>query len=410
MQKVSVVQSAQRVVGSPAIIFLVAVAFRLWSASRLFPNTALTYFYDRNEAVHIAWALATGHGFSSPWPNTPFLPTAQQPPLYPFLLAGIFKLFGVYTYHSLYVAIVLNSIFAALTAVLSLRIGEIALDSKSGILAAWFWSCSLLESAASVRLWESSLSALWLATSIWLLLLLNKTQRIRSAIMFGVVAGLASLTNTSLLAPFPFLVLWLWWTWRRNGRPCNRALILSIAACLLVLTPWTTRNLVVFHRFIPIRDNFGLELWVGNGHDTDFSIDNVKEFDQAGEIAFMEGKRQNALGFIHAHPSLFVRSFAWRAFHFWIAPVGSAWCWISLFAWIGLVLPQRQKKSMVAPFALIMIVYPFVYYVTHTHVTYRFPIEPVILLMAAYAVVGAGKRFFGAGRRNAAINFGALTA
>src|SRR5579862_1578675 len=124
MQNVSIAPALRRIVRSPAIIFLVAVAFRVWSASRLFPNNAWKYFYERNEAVHIASALAGGYGFSSPWPNTPLLPTAQQPPLYPALLAGTFKLFGIYSYHSLQFAIMLNVLFAALAAVLVFRIGE----------------------------------------------------------------------------------------------------------------------------------------------------------------------------------------------------------------------------------------------------------------------------------------------
>jgi 4-amino-4-deoxy-L-arabinose transferase-like glycosyltransferase len=389
MQNVSIAPALRRIVRSPAIIFLVAVAFRVWSASRLFPNNAWKYFYERNEAVHIASALAGGYGFSSPWPNTPLLPTAQQPPLYPALLAGTFKLFGIYSYHSLQFAIMLNVLFAALAAVLVFRIGERSLGSSTGVLAAWFWSCSLIESAASVRLWVSSLSALCLCIAIWLLLDLDSSPRISTALAFGFVAGLAALVDTSLLALFPFFWLWLWWNWRHSGKSRNSALLAPIAVCILVIAPWTLRNYVTFHRLIPVRDNFGLELWVGNGHDTDFSIDKVDEFNRAGEIAFMEAKRQRALDFIRAHPDVFLRSLIWRALRFWSAPAGSAWSWISLIAWAGVGLSFVRKKIAAAPFVVVMIVYPIVYYITHTHVTYRFPIEPVILLMAAYALVTA---------------------
>ena len=50
----------------------------------------------------IARALASGHGFSSPyWPWSG--PTAMQPPLYPTLLSLVFRLFGVYSLTSAFV-------------------------------------------------------------------------------------------------------------------------------------------------------------------------------------------------------------------------------------------------------------------------------------------------------------------
>jgi len=385
-----------KLVQSPAVIFLIALTIRIAAAHQLLPDQAWDYFYKRNEPSHIAWAVATGHGFSSPWPGTPLLPTAQQPPLYPLLLAGIFKLFGVYSYRSLWVAIVLNASFAALTAVAILRVGKRAFGPFAGILAAWFWSCSLLEAAASVRLWESSLSALLLLIGLSLLAELKLSPRLSRWMWFGLLAGVAALNSTSLLMLFPFFWLWLWNAYRRRGDYTNRALLASIAVCLLVLVPWTIRNYAVFHRLIPIRDNFGLELWVGNLHDTDFSIMNVTEFNQAGEIEFMEAKRDRTLQFIRAHPGQFMRAVAWRCYRYWVAPDGSAWPWISLLAWAGLVLALWRKGLEAVPFAIVLIVFPIIYYVTHSHVTYRYPIEPEILLLAAYTLVTLAQSLVGA--------------
>jgi 4-amino-4-deoxy-L-arabinose transferase-like glycosyltransferase len=387
MRNAGLTATIWRLVQSPALIFLIALTIRLTLVAQILPGKAWQYFFERNEASHIAWAAATGHGFSSPWPNTPLLPTAQQPPLYPLLLAGIFKLFGVYSYRSLWIGIVLNASFAALTAVAILRMGKQAFSPFVGILAAWMWSCSLLEAAASVRLWESSLSALLLITALFLLMQLKSSARQARWILFGLLAGLAALNNTSLLAIFPFFWLWLWYSHRCRGNSCNRALLSSIAVCVLVLVPWTVRNYAVFHQFIPIRDNFGLELWVGNRHDTDFSIMNVAEFNQLGEIRFMKTKRDLTLQSIHAHPRQFMQAVAWRSYRYWVAPDGSAWPWISLLAWAGLVLMLRREGFEAVPFAIVLLVFPIIYYLTHSHVTYRYPIEPEILLCAAYAVV-----------------------
>jgi hypothetical protein len=66
------------------------------------------------EMGRIARALATGFGYSDPFTSHSG-PTAWSPPLYPLLIAGVFKIFGVYTAASAWVLLVTNSIFSAAT-------------------------------------------------------------------------------------------------------------------------------------------------------------------------------------------------------------------------------------------------------------------------------------------------------
>ena len=48
------------------------------------------------EMGRIGASLASGHGFSNPFgPATG--PTAWEPPLYPYLIAGVFRVFGIYS-------------------------------------------------------------------------------------------------------------------------------------------------------------------------------------------------------------------------------------------------------------------------------------------------------------------------
>ena len=77
------------------------------------------------------------------------------------------------------------------------------------------------------------------------------------------LAGFAILTNTTFLS-FPIFWIWLWTTYRRRGTSCGKLLWGSIAVCMLVIVPWTIRNYETFHRLMPVRDNLGLELWIGN--------------------------------------------------------------------------------------------------------------------------------------------------
>ena len=60
---------------------------------------------------------------------------------------------------------------------------------------------------------------------------------------------------------------------------------------------------------------------------------------------------------------------------------------MSLSAWLGIFLAPRRKALVVAPYSIVMVMFPFVYYLTHNDGWYRHPAEPVILLLAAYASV-----------------------
>jgi len=180
---------------------------RVWALTQLLPQKAWEYFYRYIEPARIAWAMVSGFGYSSPWPNTPLAATAQQPPVYPLIVAGVFKLAGAYSYRSLWIAVGLNAVLSSLTAVMILRVGKRDFGSLTGVLAAWVWACWMYEAVVAVRLWESSLSALLLMVA---LLVLPKLKAANTSLwlLFGLLAAVGSLTNTTLLSVFPFF--WIW--------------------------------------------------------------------------------------------------------------------------------------------------------------------------------------------------------
>src|SRR4051812_12636397 len=80
------------------------------------------------ETGRIARAIALGHGFSDPFHGSTG-PTAWIAPLYPYFLAGVFKVFGIYSNASAWVALAVNSIFSALTCANIYYIGREVLGS-----------------------------------------------------------------------------------------------------------------------------------------------------------------------------------------------------------------------------------------------------------------------------------------
>ena len=111
--------SLRAVTTSLWLILAVALFLRvgyLWNYAHDHPRQAVSVVPFLFESGNIAHSLAVGNGFSSPF-RVETGPTAWMPPVYPLLLAGVFRIFGVYTFHSFIAAASLNICFATLTCV-----------------------------------------------------------------------------------------------------------------------------------------------------------------------------------------------------------------------------------------------------------------------------------------------------
>src|ERR1035441_2780522 len=68
------------------------------------------------EMGRVARSIALGNGFSSPYGGDTG-PTAWEPPLYPYLMGGVFRIFGIYTHASAWILLSINSLFTTLTCI-----------------------------------------------------------------------------------------------------------------------------------------------------------------------------------------------------------------------------------------------------------------------------------------------------
>ena len=392
-----------------------------WKELREIPAEALASVPFEQETGNIAFALASGRGFSSPTRGDTG-PTAWLTPVYPVLLAGIFRLFGIFTLHSFCAAAALNIVFSVATCAplyfAGKRIGGVAVGS----VAAWLWV--FFPSAIVIPfqwIWDTSLAALLAATILWATFAIAGSRRLRDWCVYGLLWGLALLTNPALGSLLPFLLGWLLW----RARPAERGYLarpaLAAAIAILCCIPWTIRNEVVFHRFIPLRSNFPFELWMGNNEVFDDRSANInaritrygeaRRYGQLGETAFMQEKWNLAAEFIRTHKRLELRLTWWRFKMFWLGSfhplqdfqnADSEWIraifivnfLTALGGAAGIAVMFRRRSPFAFPAAAFVVVFPLVYYFAHASLRYRHPIDPVILLLAGVAVA-SGLRIFG---------------
>ena len=160
------------------------------------------------EMGRIGRAIATGQGFANTFDGQTG-PTAWEPPLYPYLIGGVFRIAGVYAHTSAFVLLSINSVFSALTCIPIFLIARRCFSEKVAVWTAWVWA--LLPSVmywCTRWVWETSLAALLLALISWLTLKMEGLEGINPWTGFCVLWGVAGLTNTSILAFLPASGLW----------------------------------------------------------------------------------------------------------------------------------------------------------------------------------------------------------
>jgi 4-amino-4-deoxy-L-arabinose transferase-like glycosyltransferase len=395
-----------------SVWFIVLVAFALRIAVILIGHTyrinpLRNHFNFGWEMGRIARSIFQGKGFSSPT-DVDTGPTAWAAPVYPYIIASVFKIFGLYTHLSAFVMLVFNSVFGSLTCWTLYRIGTRIYNESVGRASAWTWAVFPYVIYWPVRIiWEVSFSTFLLSLALWLTIRLLDDGRLRSWLTYGLLWGLILLTNTTLAILLPFFLVWLLYQRPRSSAKFAGAVACSLVA-LVCITPWTVRNYRVFHRFMLVRDNLPLELhesnnaasaglWTRTEHPGN-DPSAMRRFQELGELRFMEEKRVQVHEFISQHPGKFVLFSLERVWYFWAAPpqfvvlggydLGFArhveFLLAALFAFAGLVvtfLRGNRYSWLLAPFLLI---YPLPYYLVNPFQRYKHPIETVMVLLIVY--------------------------
>ncbi len=395
-----------------AIAFVLRFAYILIAHTYRF-KTADDHFSFGFEMGRIGRALAQGQGFSNPFSGVTGA-TAWEPPIYPFLIAAVFKLFGVYSGASAILLLSINSVFAALTCIPIVLIAKRCFDQRVARWTAWAWA--LLPSVMfwSTRwIWETSLAALILAVIFWLTLIMEERDGVFCWIQFGFLWGIAALTNTSLLAFLPAAGLWICYRRLRRGKHFLGGAAVSAVVFAICIAPSLIRNYQAFGKFVFIRSNFGAELRLGNGPGADGTwmeylhpsknIDQLRLYREMGEVAYVAERKREALAFIREDYGRFAILCMKRFVYYWsgvtrlaehprLIPVKYLiFLASSVLAFWGLERALVKRRSGAWLFFWLLVCYPLVFYFVFPLPRYRHPIEPELGILIVYLISEAKK-------------------
>jgi hypothetical protein len=208
---------------------------------------------------------------------------------------------------------------------------------------------------------------------------------------------------------FPFFLGWLVWEARKAGIPWTKPVAAALLVFAVSMVPWTVRNERVFGKFIVLRSNFGLELWLGNNPQVVDIMgqaqhpagnrDEAEKYKSMGEIAYMADKEHEAIAYMRTHPAITSTRIFLRFMDTWLATTESPVdvmiegnvvsrsiflfnFTLSVLCFLGALYVYRLGRPEAFPFAIVPVVFPAIFYLTHSTLRYRFPIDPIILILA----------------------------
>jgi hypothetical protein len=386
-------------------IFVVAVLVRgLLMASWLVPHAQVVAGVHI-EVEAVARSLVAGRGYANPY-KIPTGPTAHPLPIQTLLQALLYWLFGV-TPAAAYARCVLGICsIAAVFATLPWLTGELGLGRRAGIVGGM---------AAAVVPWQGLGDVLGYASNeaqatvalgvlmVWYLRRWKATGPLPGAgsLALGAFAGFAFHLAPALLPVLLACALFELW-WARGRRPLTAALAVC-AGVILACAPWAWRNSAALDEAVFIRSNFGLELRLGNHEGARADLwstgdaarlhpgndeSEARRVRDLGEATYMREARDEAIGWIRAHPGEFLALTAARAWHVWFGPPARPLEALSVAALtvlallgLGRALPHLttpERAALLIP----LVAYPLVYYLVGYIPRYTFPLTAVLFALA----------------------------
>ena len=378
--------------------FVLRFGFMLWHQLYEFPSTAIY------EVSSIAAHIARGQGFSSPF-AVDTGPTAWVAPAYPYMVAAVFKLFGIYSALSMGVVLGIQCVMAGATGVAIFALAKRTVGERVGLWAAWIWTLSpFFFRWPTSWIWDFTASALLLPLVFIAALDVAEKGSTRSWLRLGGIWGIIALTNPALLSVMPFTLVYAGFVNYHAKRRWIAGLALSAAVFVAMILPWLVRNEMVFGHPVFLRSNYWFEFHLGNYHYSNgmgfagkHPTQNPRELQKyikLGEYEYIRQAKDDALQFVRSYPAeyldltlhrvwwfwdgttlLYQRNDWWQPWKFWV---------LSCTGWLGLLFVLTRRVRGWLLYATALVIYPIPYYLAWPSTRYRHAIEPLLVLLSVY--------------------------
>ncbi|UCH83212.1 MAG: glycosyltransferase family 39 protein, partial [Candidatus Latescibacterota bacterium] len=271
----------------PAGLFCFALLFRTIYFFVNKDNNPLFYHPILDALFHHDWAKDILAG--NFWGDEVFF----RAPLYPYLLAFVYKLSGTSIAFATYLQHITGSLSVVLVYILSRQYFSVRVSVLAGILAALYWPLIYFEGdllIVTLVVFLDLLALLFLSAAI-------QRQSPRLLLMSGVILGLSAVARPSILILIPVLPIVFHYTRPpSSGKPAQgrgiwiRQTVLVVTGALAVILPVVARNFIVGRDIVPIASQGGVNFYIGNNPQANGSLAMVP-----GARADMHGTYRGAI-------------------------------------------------------------------------------------------------------------------
>jgi len=394
------------------LILLAAILVRLLIALYMGDQvTVLPGIHDQVSYDALARSLLAGRGytFSKNWyPFTPAnTPTAHWSFIYPLYLAGMYSITG---YHPLAARIVQGVVGGALICFLVYRIGRRVVDEDTGLVGAGLAAIYGYFVYYNVALMTETFFIVFVLFSLYLSLELKERPTVTRWILLGLTLGMAALFRQTILLFVPFLLLWLLFEARkREVRWWHFTLPIVVIA--LLIAPWTVRNYLIYHQFLPLNSNAGYAFYASNNPNlgTDWRNELVvvpvpEELVGQNEAKLNQALTLKGFEFIIADPLRYL----WlnldktlEYFKFWPSSDSSIISNLGRVLSFGLYLPfmllglglSLSRWRSFVPLYLFMIIHTGIHLLSWPALRYRLPVDAVLMVFAGLTLIELANQF-----------------
>ena len=355
------------------------------------------------------------------YPGSPVAPgpSARRPPAYPYLLGAVYKATGDSVTAGRLAQAVLGAIAVALVMLIAFELWGTTVGVVAGVFAAFFLPLVV----DGLTLLSEPLFVVFELAAVLAMLRWRTDRRWRWVAGAGVLTGLAVLTRSNgaaLLLPLLAATL--------AGGPLRslrtyRAPLALLACTVVTVAPWTIRNAVVMHRFIPVSDQAGTlagtynsysrahaGVWVLANLDPAYARLMTRER-HLGEASLDAAFRAKAIAFAEHDPGYVLSAAAHNAVRLFnlgglgyeraVAAgdygLGPSWAYVLVYGLLPFLLLAIAgiftRATRAAPLWLwsIPVLMLSTIFVLATN-RFRAPIDPFIILLAACGAVALGRR------------------
>lgn len=402
-----------------ALILVAAVLIRFPIALLMGDQiTVLPGIQDQVSYDALARSLLDGRGYSFAenwYPFTPAnTPTAHWSFMYPLYLAGTYAVTG---YHPLVARLVQGVVGGVLICFLVYLIGRRVVDENTGLVGAGLAAVYGYFIYYNAALMTETFFMVLVLLTLYLSLELKDDPTLIRWLGLGLSLGLASLLRQTVLLFVPFLLVWLFLELRGRGIRWWY-FTLPVIIILLMVTPWTLRNFIVYREFLLLNSNAGYALFASNNPNlgTDWRNELVvvpvpRELAGQNEAELDRALTKKGIEFILADPKRYLLlSLDKTLEYFWFWPSSDSSRISNLnrvlsfglylpFMFLGLCLSVSRWRNF-AILYLFMFIHTAIHLLSWPAPRYRLPVDAVLMVFAALALLELAKQFKSWRRRN----------